>query len=81
MFLKPSNLVTSVILVSVVISSVLVNSVSGVTLAYAQSVTIAQLFSLPLGYRDGVNYGPRINYANGTLIEDSEYGVYNPDMQ
>lgn len=39
------------------------------------------MFSLPLGYADGVRYGPRINYRGSTLIEDSEYGVFNPDMQ
>jgi murein DD-endopeptidase MepM/ murein hydrolase activator NlpD len=49
--------------------------------ARAQTVPIAQKFSLPLGYRDGLSYGPRVNYKNDTLIEDSEYGVKNPDMQ
>ena len=47
----------------------------------AQSAPIATMFSLPLGYADGVRYGPRINYRGSTLIEDSEYGVFNPDMQ
>lgn len=47
----------------------------------AQTVPIAKKFSLPLGLRDGVSYGPRINYRNEKLIEDSEYGVKNPDMQ
>lgn len=49
--------------------------------ARAQTVPIAQAFSLPLGFRDGKSYGPRINYRDGKLIEDSEYGVKNPDMQ
>jgi adenosine deaminase len=46
-----------------------------------QTVPIARKFSLPLGFRDGKSYGPRINYKNGKLIEDTEYGVKNPDMQ
>ncbi len=51
------------------------------TTARAQTVPIAKRFSLPLGFRDGVTYGPRIHYRNEKLIEDSEYGVKNPDMQ
>jgi hypothetical protein len=47
----------------------------------SQTVPIARKFSLPLGFRDGVSYGPRINYKKGKLTEDSEYGVKNPDMQ
>jgi murein DD-endopeptidase MepM/ murein hydrolase activator NlpD len=46
-----------------------------------QTIPIAQELSLPLGYRDGKSYGPRINYQGDLLIEDSEYGVKNPDMQ
>jgi murein DD-endopeptidase MepM/ murein hydrolase activator NlpD len=49
--------------------------------ARAQTVPIAREFSLPLGYEDGISYGPRINYRGELLIEDSEYGVKNPDMQ
>jgi len=49
--------------------------------ARAQTAAIAREFSLPLGYEDGVSYGPRINYRNDQLIEDSQYGVKNPDMQ
>jgi len=51
------------------------------TAARAQTVPIATEFSLPLGYRDGRSYGPRINYRGEKLIEDTEYGVKNPDMQ
>lgn len=79
MFSKPSLSITSLILV--VVSNMLFNTPPGVTRTHAQSITIARLFSLPLGYSDGVSYGPRINYLNGILIEDSEYGVLNPDMQ
>ena len=53
----------------------------GTSVAQAQSVPIAKKFSLPLGHRDGVSYAPRINYRDDLLIEDSEYGVKNPDMR
>jgi murein DD-endopeptidase MepM/ murein hydrolase activator NlpD len=49
--------------------------------ARSQTAPIARKFSLPLGYKDGISYGPRINYRDDQLIEDSEYGVMNPDMQ
>lgn len=49
--------------------------------ARAQTVPLAQKFVLPLGLQDGVSYGPRIKYRNEQLIEDTEYGVKNPDMQ
>ena len=71
----------SLLLVFWVASSIPFETHSGSTLNRTQSVLMAQTFSLPLGYRDGVSYGPRINYRGGLLIEDSEYGVKNPDMQ
>jgi len=73
--------VLSLLLVLVLISGALLSATYKVATTHAQSATIASLFSLPLGYRDGVSYGPRINYRAGQLIEDSEYGVMNPDMQ
>jgi hypothetical protein len=51
-------------------------------MAEAQSPPVARLFSPPLGYRDGVEYGPRITYDNsGMLIENTNYGIRNPDLQ
>jgi murein DD-endopeptidase MepM/ murein hydrolase activator NlpD len=39
-------------------------------------------FSPPLGFRDGHQYAIHdVRDANGTLIEDTGYGVQNPDMQ
>jgi len=72
--------VLSLLLGSLVARNILFNPDSGIT-ARAQTVPIAQEFSLPLGYQDGVSYGPRINYKNDKLIENSEYGIKNPDMQ
>jgi murein DD-endopeptidase MepM/ murein hydrolase activator NlpD len=68
------------LLVFLVTSSAPFSANSGIS-ARAQTVPIARQFSLPLGYRDGVSYGPHINFRNGKLIEDTEYGVKNPDMQ
>jgi len=64
----------------VAVSSLPFNAHAG-SAARAQTIPIAQELSLPLGYRDGKSYGPRIQYRGETLIEDSEYGVKNPDMQ
>lgn len=51
-------------------------------MAESQSPPVARLFSPPLGYRDGVEYGPRVTYDNGgTLIENTDYGIKNPDLQ
>lgn len=48
----------------------------------AQNVPVAGSFSLPLGFQDGQSYEPRIAYNNeGQLIENTDYGVKNPDMQ
>lgn len=48
--------------------------------AKAQTLRLATSFGLPLGYWDGVQYGARVNYDGELLIEDTEYGVVNPDM-
>jgi murein DD-endopeptidase MepM/ murein hydrolase activator NlpD len=50
--------------------------------AQAQTVPVAGAFSPPLGFGDGLSYEPRITYNNeGQLIENTDYGVKNPDMQ
>jgi murein DD-endopeptidase MepM/ murein hydrolase activator NlpD len=39
-------------------------------------------FSPPLGYRDGLTYEPRqMQDSDGKLIEDTDYGVMNPDLR
>jgi len=41
----------------------------------------ATIFSPPLGYHNGIKYGPRYTYDNGgALIENTDYGVTNPDL-
>jgi murein DD-endopeptidase MepM/ murein hydrolase activator NlpD len=48
----------------------------------AQTAPLADVFSPPLGFQDGVSYQPRITYNNeGQLIETTDYGVTNPDLQ
>lgn len=50
--------------------------------AQAQAAPVADVFSPPLGFRDGLSYEPRIMYNNeGQLIENTDYGVKNPDLQ
>jgi murein DD-endopeptidase MepM/ murein hydrolase activator NlpD len=47
----------------------------------SQSASIASIFSPPLGYSDGEEYGPRFTYDNGgSLIENTDYGIQNPDL-
>ncbi len=77
---KTIRRISALALILLVISSMPTGAASGVP-AWAQTIPIAKKFSLPLGYRDGKSYGPRINYRNDKLIEDTEYGVKNPDMQ
>lgn len=38
------------------------------------------LFAPPLGFADGAVYGPRELRAGGKLIEDTRFGVRNPDL-
>jgi murein DD-endopeptidase MepM/ murein hydrolase activator NlpD len=80
MISKTLHTVVSMLLVLLAARSAPVSAGNEFT-ARALSVPLASEFSLPLGYRDGVSYGPRITYKNGKLTEDSEYGVKNPDMQ
>lgn len=48
----------------------------------AQTEPIANIFSPPLGFRDGLSYEPRITHNNeGQLIENTDYGIKNPDLQ
>jgi murein DD-endopeptidase MepM/ murein hydrolase activator NlpD len=48
----------------------------------AQTEPVADEFSLPLGFRDGLSYEPRITHnSEGQLIENTDYGVKNPDLQ
>lgn len=50
--------------------------------AQAQSYPVADTFSPPLGFNDGLSYQPRIMHNNeGQLIENTDYGVKNPDLQ
>lgn len=50
--------------------------------AQAQAYPLADTFSPPLGFNDGQSYQPRLTYNNeGQLIENTDYGVKNPDLQ
>ena len=41
---------------------------------------VAEVFSPPLGYRDGLSYAPRITYVDGELIQNTDYGIMNPEL-
>lgn len=49
--------------------------------AHAQPSNVADAFSFPLGFRDGLRYGPRITYSGPTLLETTDYDVQNPDLK
>jgi hypothetical protein len=45
-----------------------------------ESLPVAEVFSPPLGYRDGLSYAPRMTYVNGKLIQNTDYGIMNPEL-
>jgi hypothetical protein len=45
-----------------------------------QLIETTLVFSNPLGFFDGQEYTPRINYDNGSLVENTDYSVQNPDL-
>jgi murein DD-endopeptidase MepM/ murein hydrolase activator NlpD len=46
-----------------------------------ESLPVAEVFSPPLGYRDGLSYALRITYANGKLVQNTDYGIMNPELE
>ena len=53
----------------------------GVSPVLARDAAKPMQFSSPLGFRDGQTYGPHVvRDARGRLIEDTRYGVRNPDL-
>lgn len=40
-----------------------------------EPLPVAEVFSPPLGYRDGLSYAPRITYVDGKLIQNTDYGI------
>jgi murein DD-endopeptidase MepM/ murein hydrolase activator NlpD len=73
--------------VSVLMSVVMAAAPPPVFQAQTEIPPLALLFSPPLGYRDGVKYGPHLMDADLDhdgyleLIEATTYGVKNPDLQ
>lgn len=78
-FLVLLNSVSMNLLIIFLFSSFLIFLYS--TAIEAQSPPVADIFSPPLGYADGVEYGPRMTYNNeDVLIENTDYGIQNPDL-
>lgn len=50
------------------------------TMTEDKPLPVAEVFSPPLGYRDGLGYAPRITYIDGKLIQNTDYGVMNPEL-
>jgi len=48
--------------------------------AEEEPLPVAKVFSPPLGYRDGLSYAPRITYVDGKLIQNTDYGIMNPEL-
>lgn len=45
-------------------------------------LSIASIFSPPLGFSNGIKYIPRYTYdIQGNLIENTDYGIQNPDLK
>jgi len=64
------------------LSLLLPNSPSGVSAeTEKEPLTVAEVFSPPLGYRDGLSYAPRITYISGNLIQNTDYGIMNPELE
>jgi murein DD-endopeptidase MepM/ murein hydrolase activator NlpD len=49
--------------------------------AESSELPIAEEFSPPLGFRDGVSYGPLVTRVDGKLVQNTTYGVKNPELQ
>jgi murein DD-endopeptidase MepM/ murein hydrolase activator NlpD len=45
-----------------------------------QELPLADVFSPPLGFHDGLSYNPRITYDGEELIQNTDYGVMNPEL-
>lgn len=67
-----------ILLVFVVVFFLWLPNLSAKTALFNNTIDI---FSPPLGYGDGIQYGPRFTYDNSnTLIENTDYGIANPDL-
>jgi len=45
-----------------------------------EPLPVAEVFSPPLGYHDSLSYAPRITYIDGELIQNTDYGIMNPEL-
>jgi len=55
-------------------------SVASAETAAEEPLPMAEVFSPPLGYRDSLSYAPRITYVDGKLIQNTDYGIMNPEL-
>ena len=45
-----------------------------------EELPIARVFSPPLGFRDSMTYTTRITYVDGKLVQNTDYGIFNPEL-
>lgn len=64
-------------------AALLVAVLGAAGIAYGQGdagLPVADAFSPPMGFRDGLSYVPRIAHSGDDLIENTDYGINNPDL-
>ena len=80
--MKARSLRFAILAVFVFLSSQNVGALNGQVGSYQPASQFASVFTHPLGFQDGITYIPRVTYDNsGNLIENTDYGVKNPDLK
>ncbi len=75
------NTVSRVIFVLIITASLVGSKVQIAGASVNLQQPVVTLFSSPLGFRDGIQYAPRFTRDNnGNLIENTDYGITNPDL-
>ncbi|MDH4136816.1 MAG: M23 family metallopeptidase [Anaerolineae bacterium] len=78
MGLLPASAFVGILFLSLLLPS----SPSGVSAETEEDpLPVAEVFSPPLGYRDGLSYAPRITYVSGELMQNTDYGIMNPELE
>lgn len=80
--MRTSRSIHRVLPVAILIGLVWGSSIAGTAPpVQAQTLPVVKAMNYPLGFRDGNLYAPhKVITANGTLIEDTNYGIKNPSM-
>ena len=80
--MKARQLRFAILVVLVSLSLQNISALNGYAGSYQPALLIASVFTYPLGFQNGITYTPRITYDNsGNIIENTDYGVKNPDLK